>query len=724
MTAFTFNASDQIITSANAIASYANGLPFDSSGALVVTDATAAPSTVSGGIPFDSDGAIAVDSVSSASIIQNGIPFTAAGRIAVDSFNSVDNFQNGLPLTTDKLSVGSGGLWYGDSVALNDVLPSLFHDFVNNRYYDSVLGTTSFPYTFTRASNATYFDSNGRMCWADANMLLHSDDLTNAVWTKTDSTITANVETAPSGALADLITEGVAGTAFVQTSVSSLSATGFYVYSFEVKRGNHDWMRCLIGSGADQYQIWFNLSNGTIGTKTPSGSPKEPLPANIVNIGNGFYRVTVSIGDVSGTSYSLITYSASGDGSFVRVANGTRIEGRHTFELFGPDSPKLPMIQTTSAAVYRQRLNYNPFNNSSLGFLQEEQATNQCNITGESWNRMPAPTGGFYVPDPVATIFGRKTTVFQGGNSAPGGYFIPFGTAPVLPAATVHTISVYVRAGTRTKCQLTPSANFATTDTYANFDLTNGTILANGAGASNIRITPCGDSGVYRLQLTFTTIAVPLAGAAVVVGYIETDTSVRLAPITTANSDTLVVFGAQLEEGPTASSFIPCYSITATRAADEAAETVDAWLDQTKATVYVEFEPSDNVSTSRRLFSVSDGTASNGYSAIRTTARVGQIPTAVGGSTNFGTATANTADDFVVSKHVSVFTGGTVSKRHALNGGAVASNVAAVPSSGLTLLRIGRTPLGTGNGLVGHFRQLRIYRSDSASDAQLQTLTT
>lgn len=65
--------------------------------------------------------------------------------------------------------------WYADQTrALNNVLPSLIHQYDKNRYYNSSDGETRFPFTATRAGNATQYDNQGRIVWAPANNIFDS----------------------------------------------------------------------------------------------------------------------------------------------------------------------------------------------------------------------------------------------------------------------------------------------------------------------------------------------------------------------------------------------------------------------------------------------------------------------------------------------------------------------------------------------------------------------
>lgn len=623
-------------------------------------------------------------------------------------------------IRTRERSRGDSGAWYSaGSLALNGVSPTYISQFDKDRYYSSTAGVRPFPYTFSRASNAMQFDSAGRLVWAKANMLLHSDDLTNAAWAKTDSTITANTETAPSGASADLVTEGVAGTALVQQVVGSMPAYAQFTYSVEMKRGNHDWVRIYFGSGSGNNQTWFNLATGAVGTTTMT-TAVNPQAATMVDLGGGWYRLTLSVADVNMTSVTLLTVSAASDGSTTRVNNATRTEGRHQFEMWGPDCPKLPLTQTTASASYSQRLDYNPNGNTARGLLLERAATNLCPISGETAVRMPAATGGFYHVGPSARVFDREPVVFQGGGAS-AAMFVPFGTLAAAPAAsTQYAASVFVKAGTRTKCQLTVSSSFAAVDCYANFDLSNGAVLANGAGASNILATNCGN-GVWRLSFAFTTRAVPAAGAAVVVSYIETDTDTRIPTITSSLSDTLIVYGAQLELGAGPTSYIPTFAASATRAVETATETLGAWFDATKGTMYSHIEiENQTLATFPNSFWIHDGTANNRLSQYFSAASgAGVFEVRSGAVTS---ATISVAGTFIgVHKLASRWnTTGTVSQSSRDGTAGTQDNTTTVPT--VTTLSVGGNAAST-EPLNGWVREVRYYPDASASDAQLNALT-
>ena len=67
---------------------------------------------------------------------------------------------------------------------------------------------------FTRASNGTRINSQGLVEVVPWNLLQESETFSNAVWTKQDSSITANATTAPNGTLtADKLVENTSTSA-------------------------------------------------------------------------------------------------------------------------------------------------------------------------------------------------------------------------------------------------------------------------------------------------------------------------------------------------------------------------------------------------------------------------------------------------------------------------------------------------------------------------------
>lgn len=204
------------------------------------------------------------------------------------------------------------------------------------------------PATFTgRASAATYLDANGVLRTAasgvarsnaydydsdgvlrpigllleDAatNLLLYSEQFDNAVWTKSNTTITANAIAAPDGNItADkLVDSAVSGYHSASQSVAA-SASTTYTKSVYLKAGERSWAKLELYDGSSYLSAYFNLSTGSIGTISSGAS------ASIRKANNGFWRCTITATtSASATTLLGTTHVTTGDAAGVYTGDGT-----------------------------------------------------------------------------------------------------------------------------------------------------------------------------------------------------------------------------------------------------------------------------------------------------------------------------------------------------------------------------------------------------------------
>ena len=144
------------------------------------------------------------------------------------------------------------------------------------RGYKSILtlGETTLPsdITFSRGTNATLTDSNGRVAYAPHNRLTNSEDFEAAAWTKLGvQPVAANSITAPNGTVtADTVTADVStGQHNVQQGPLS-SPAGIYTFSVYLRYNNNRWLGVAIYD-----TVWrlaaFDIQNGVLGTAIDSG---------------------------------------------------------------------------------------------------------------------------------------------------------------------------------------------------------------------------------------------------------------------------------------------------------------------------------------------------------------------------------------------------------------------------------------------------------------------
>jgi hypothetical protein len=199
------------------------------------------------------------------------------------------------------------------------IAPSLNLDFANTRTLDPRI-------TFTRASAATFFDQFGvlRTAAADAprfdhnpvtgeslgllieeqrtNLLVRSEEFNEAAWTKTRASITANAIVAPDGTLtADKLVEDTtaSNTHFINRSVTVSGSTN-YTLSVFTKAGERSLVFLRFGPNASiegglGASAAFDLSAGVI-LGAQAGT------ATISNVGNGFYRCSLTALTASGVT--------------------------------------------------------------------------------------------------------------------------------------------------------------------------------------------------------------------------------------------------------------------------------------------------------------------------------------------------------------------------------------------------------------------------------------
>ena len=188
-----------------------------------------------------------------------------------------------------------------------------------------------------------------------------------------------------------------------------------------------------------------------------------------------------------------------------------------------------------------------------------------------------------------------------------------------------------------------------------------------------------------------------------------------------ASGNGVYVYGADLEQGAFATSYIPTSASQVTRAADVASvNTLSPWYNSAAGTLYAEFSQFQATSGTSRLAWIDDvDTAlyqnfiSVGNNTINTEGNV--YVGGAGAATLFRqTVTANT-----VGKTAFAFTANDFAE--CFNGGTVATDTAGTLPSGLDKMWLGSYRDGT--YLNGHLRRITYYPR-RLTNAELQTLTT
>jgi hypothetical protein len=168
-----------------------------------------------------------------------------------------------------------------------------------------------------------------------------------------------------------------------------------------------------------------------------------------------------------------------------------------------------------------------------------------------------------------------------------------------------NTISVYAKKGTNNFLQIYGFSTGYGVNTWANFDLNNGVMGSVGSSAT-ATITNVGN-GWYRCTVTF--VAVTTVVDAFIFNLITSATAARGEVSTLSTS--VFLWGAQLEAGAYATSYIPTTSASVTRNADVVSKTgISSLIGQTEGTIFYEFSV-PIVEDITRVLSVSGSSVSN-----------------------------------------------------------------------------------------------------------------
>jgi len=481
----------------------------------------------------------------------------------------------------------------------HSIRPSLNLDFANSKVLDPRI-------TFTRGSNATYYDGYTSVK-AEENLLEYSQDFSG--WVGLRGSRTVNATTAPDGTTTadELYNSGSTANTVYYQNIQVIGNQN-YVYSFYAKSNGKDY--CILSEGATPVNStttsasWINLTNGTVGT--------EDSDHNIIvtDVGNGWYRISTTLTAYENRNASFRIETAETDNSRVMVDDGQgiyvwggQLEQRDSLTAYTPTTSSpitkyQPALQTAGNNV--ARFDHNPTTGESLGLLIEESRTNLTtyseDLTQTDWNKGNATITSNTTIAPDGTLTADKLVEDTSTNSHNVGNVYSF------VAGTTYTGTIYAKKAERTLIRF-GGANPATWSASIDVDLSNGTIV----GGSNGTITDVGN-GWYRISVT---------GDALVSA--ATNFMVRLLITTASSSYTgdgysgAYIWGAQLEEGSFPTSYIKTTGSQVTRSADDSEmENIDTsdWFKQGVGTMYVEAETSD-VTYNQRFWTLSDGTTAN-----------------------------------------------------------------------------------------------------------------
>jgi hypothetical protein len=446
--------------------------------------------------------------------------------------------------------------------------------------------------SFTRSNDtATRVGPDGLIEKVRTNLALYSEQFENGYWAKVAATATADATTAPDGTTtADkIVATATSGNHFIRTTATQ---TGEFTFSVFAKASEYTNLK-LQDVNAGTYNCTYDLSSGTA-----SGTG-----ASIQSVGSGWYRCSVTYKSSGSTvSNSLIgapstNVNYTGDGTSGIFVWGAMLE----------TGVLTPYIATTSAAVSVgpvanvPRLDY--LGSSCPRLLLEPQRQNLA-LFSESFDN--AGWGKF------------QSTIVANTATSPDGYanadkIVPSvvldvhqaSQVPTLADSTSYAFSCFAKADGYNFLRLAPTTKAgATNSTF--FNLSTGAVGTIGSGHT-ATIDNYGN-GWYRCAIVYNSGA-GASSTTIRVAVSQSDNQTSFAG---NGTDGILIYGAQIEAGAYATSYIPTLGAAVTRGADVCNKTsVSGLIGQTEGTIFAEFAFPNIVGGSSSYFYITDGTFNN-----------------------------------------------------------------------------------------------------------------
>lgn len=398
-----------------------------------------------------------------------------------------------------------------------------------------------------------------------------------------------------------------------------------------------------------------------------------------------------------------------------------------------PDALLTVTRASTKMVVNRNRLlasvssnvlayDHDPMMGVAKGALFEPAATNLFQRSEEFDNAFWAKSGAAITADAVVAPDGLTTADTLVENTATATPHSITRSPVTIAANTPHTLSVFIKAGAGTRyLRLQVDVNSSTSGFRAIFDPSAGTISLAAASfgtgsAATARITPY-PNGWYRCEISG--IADASSTSATFSMFLQTVNNSFNATYDGDGASSMTFWGAQLEAGPVATSYIPTTSATVTRAADAVSLATTAFpLNAAQGTMLADFSmvnaaPPANMG----ILTLTDGTTSNGYFISQNSAGTRQAfilnATATQASVVIAAGSANVVSKIAMAwaaNDAAIYTDG------ALTGTDGSVNLPTVSS-----LRFGEIGGGSSH-MHGHLRRVA-YISRRMTNAELQAMT-
>jgi len=571
--------------------------------------------------------------------------------------------------------------------------------------------------TFSRTSQATYYDSTGNLTYAPNNTTQRSEDA--FLWTGINTTVETNSTSAPNGTLtADKMIDDAVNSNHARIAGGPAMLSGVrYILSVYAKKIDMRYIQ-LATQTAVSSTIFanFDLDTGTATSVNGTGSS-----AGVIDAGNGWWRLyLVMTAPTSASTGIVISFVPSGTATrgqaYVGSGGSVYLWGAQSEAVTYQTAPST-YIATTSAAYYGPRFDYDPRTRIINGLLIEEARTNLC-LKSEELQNVSYWTHSNMTPGANATTApdGQNTACKLIENTANTFHGISQAFLSGIADSTTYTVSFYAKAAERSWVRIM-LFDKAGVSNGVYFNLSTGVQGTTIGSVSGFTATNVGN-GWYRLAVT----ASSATGA--------NTPSMRLFLASADNTLTYLgdgtsgvyAWGGQIEAGSLATSYIPTAASSVPRSADVASMTGTSfsnWYNLKEGTFVAEAAPLNIGSTVvPSIYTASDNTNSNRISSRAYTTAALFVQTNGTGDVvldpgDFAAGVfSKVAAAYATGNYAAVIGGGTPAT----------SSSATVPSTAINRMYIGSGATGSDRFLNGWIKTLSYYNR-RLSNAQIKTLT-
>jgi hypothetical protein len=467
--------------------------------------------------------------------------------------------------------------------------PSLDLQFADRR--DLVDATTgSNLVTFTRQTSGTYVGSDGLIKTATTNLLTYSEDW-NSYQAINNADVDVNEVIAPDGTLTgDKIrcTGTTSNTGHVQKLYTPSSATSLeYTDSWYLKQGNTSATFVEIAAAGGTYtfargKIDWSVTplvftdDGKTGGTTPTFHPIE-------DVGNGWYRVAITITANNSTSISSRIYAS--DRSSPVVGDYVYAWGAQ----LGQSTTVGEYIPTTTTINSAPRFDHSPTTGESLGLLVEESRTNLLtnseDLSGYTLQSVTVPLDSSAINPTGST--GSYKILADSGLSGPQGIRI-YDSAS---SANTVVVSAFVKKSTYRYVYI--GFGGISNSFTALFDiepgLTSNRLLGESGNGTYTNI----DAGYQNFPndwIRIWAVGTTSGTNGPTLGMGPNDTTFNITTWTAAGTEEIYAWGLQYEDDKSfPTSYIPTTGSTATRAADVASiggSNFSSWFNASQGSIF------------------------------------------------------------------------------------------------------------------------------------------